>query len=100
VILLSLAIAAAPLLRECEVSVGQVQVCSATAYNGTTPVEQPSGRVYTCRVFVGVVGACATPYTGTTPLVRGPKVVSCSVDHGNITRCSATGFTGSAVLSR
>lgn len=99
-ILITLAFALTPLLRECKVSVGQVQVCSATAYNGSTPVEQPSGRVYTCNVSVGVVGACATPYTGTTPLVRGaPKVVSCNVDHGNVTWCSATGFTGDAVLS-
>lgn len=90
---------AASLLRECKVSVGQVQVCSATAYNGPTPVEQPSGRVYTCDVSVGVLGACATPYTGTTPLVRGTRVVSCSVDHGNVSWCQATGFTGRAILS-
>lgn len=98
-ILFAIAFAVTPLLRECKVSVGQVLVCSATAYNGHAPVEQPSGRVYTCNVSVGVVGACATPYTGTTPLVRGSKVVSCNVDHGNVTRCSATGFTGDAVLS-
>lgn len=98
-LLVAIAIAASPLLRECNVSVGQVQVCSATAYNGPTPIEQPSGRVYTCNVSVGVVGACSTPYTGSTPLVRGSKVVSCSVNHGIVTKCSATGFTGDAVLS-
>lgn len=97
-LLIAFAFAANP-YRECAVSVGQVQVCEATAYNGTTPVERPSGRVYSCKVAGGSVGACATPFTGTTPLVRGSKVVACSVDHGIVTKCSATGFTGDAVLS-
>lgn len=98
-ILLSLALAAQPLYRECSVSIGEIQTCSATAYTGITPIEQ-NGHVYDSDVSIGVVWTANEPYTGTMPLVRGGKVVSCQVQQGNISQCLATGFTGMAILLR
>ena len=97
---LAVALAAEPLLRECDISVGQVQFCKATSFTGLAPLEQPSGRVYECAVSVGEVGMCAHPYTGDAVLLRGSKYVRCSVTSGIVSRCDATGFLGVAVLRR
>lgn len=99
-VLLAAALASEPLLRECTVSVGQVQTCSATAFTGTTPLERDTGRVYVCTVAVGREGSCKEPFTGSVPLVRAGKVVRCEITSGIVTRCDATGFTGNTVLRR
>lgn len=96
---LALALATPPLYRECTVSIGEVQSCSATAYTGIAPIEQGS-RVYDSDISIGVVWTANEPFTGIVPLVRGSKVVSCQVQQGNVSQCLATGFTGTAILLR
>lgn len=89
------------MLHLCAVAVGLVQTCSATAYTGTAPVER-GDRVYECQVVIGSITSCSLPHTGLVVLPRGQggKHVSCTVDHGIVSRCSATGFTGDAVVAR
>lgn len=87
------------MLTLCTLSVGLVYTCSATLFTGTTPVER-GDRVYDCSVVMGEVTACSLPHTGLVVLPRGAggKHVSCHIDHGIVTRCDATGFTGKAVV--
>lgn len=88
------------MLHLCTLVVGLVQTCSATAFSGSTPIER-GDRVYDCKVVLGLVTSCSLPYTGTVVLSRqdkGGKHVSCTINHGFITLCSATGFSGSAVV--
>lgn len=95
---LGLTLAAEPLYRECDISVGQVQTCKATSFTGSAPLERPNGRVYSCDISVGEVGGCGMPYSGETVLLRGAKYVRCEVMSGFVSRCDATGFTGTSVL--
>ena len=101
-LLATVVLATEPRFRECRVSVGEVQSCSATSFTGEAPVERDNGRIYDCTVSVGVLTSCFRPRTGLVVLPRGEggKHVSCQVEHGIVTRCDATGFTGSAVLWR
>lgn len=94
---LSLALAAEPIYRECDISVGQVRTCKATSFTGTAPIERSNGRVYLCDLSVGEGVGCGMPYSGETVLLRGTKYVRCEVASGFVSRCDATGFTGLTV---
>lgn len=89
------------MLHLCVISVGLVQTCTATAFTGRAPVER-GDRVYECSVVLGSASACSLPFTGLVVLPRGEggKHVSCVVEHGLVSRCSATGFNGEAVIPR
>jgi len=100
VIWLGLALAAGPLYRECDISVGQVQTCRATSFTGTAPIERSDGRVFSCDLSVGEVVGCWSPFTGEAVLLRGSKYVRCEVASGFVSRCDATGFTGLTVTRR
>lgn len=89
------------MLTLCSIAVGLVHVCSGTTLSGSAPVERGS-RVYECTIVMGHVSTCSLPHTGLVvlPVGGGGKYVPCHVEHGIVTRCEATGFTGEAIVAR
>jgi hypothetical protein len=85
-------------IHECRLSIGTIQFCTATGYQGTVPLET-EGRVRTCKVDAGKAVYCGHPYTGTIVLDREGKYRECQARGGYVISCKGTGFTGTAVVS-
>jgi len=87
-------------IHRCQLSVGDIATCDATGFTGTASVEVSPNHVLICNISIGSVIHCGLPHTGPTVLYREGRYRSCSIISGFVAKCSATGFTGEAVIDR